>query len=55
MEPWNIMVDDADNISRVDLACVWGNCLMPCVLVGDPKQLPPTIMSAGDVDDTGFF
>ncbi|RSM06136.1 hypothetical protein CDV31_009233 [Fusarium ambrosium] len=40
-----IAVDEAANMHRSDLYCVWGNTLLPCLLFGDPKQLPPAIMT----------
>jgi len=50
-----VIIDEAANMNRADLACVWGNCLLPCFLVGDPKQLPPTVMSARETDTEGFL
>lgn len=40
-------------MNRADLACVWGNTLLPCFLVGDPRQLPPTVMSDMGKDAAG--
>ncbi|KAF6844685.1 DNA helicase [Colletotrichum musicola] len=40
-----IVVDEAANMQRGDLFCLWGNTLLPCFLGRDPKQLPPTVMS----------
>ncbi|TEA21718.1 DNA-binding protein SMUBP-2 [Colletotrichum sidae] len=40
-----IVVDEAANMQRGDLFCLWGNTLLPCFLGGDPKQLPLTVMS----------
>lgn len=48
-----IAVDEAANMNRADLYCVWGNTLLPCFLFGDPKQLPPTVLSPNDKDDDG--
>ncbi|RFU75706.1 dna helicase [Trichoderma arundinaceum] len=48
-----IAVDEASNISRPDLYCVWGNTLLSCVLAGDDKQLPPTVMSLKNRDGEG--
>ncbi|TIC98001.1 hypothetical protein CH35J_006902 [Colletotrichum higginsianum] len=48
-----IAVDEAANMNRADLACVWGNTLLPCFLGGDPKQLPPTVMSDFESDTLG--
>ncbi|KAM0254015.1 hypothetical protein ACHAQJ_006985 [Trichoderma viride] len=48
-----IAVDEAGNISRPDLYSVWGNTLLPCLLSGDDKQLPPTVMTLNDKDADG--
>lgn len=40
-----VAVDEAANMHIPDLIAVWGNCLIPCALVGDPQQLPPTVMT----------
>ncbi|TDZ28401.1 hypothetical protein C8035_v007601 [Colletotrichum spinosum] len=40
-----IVVDEAANMQRADLFCLWGNTLLPCFLGGDPKQPRPTVMS----------
>jgi hypothetical protein len=50
-----IAVDEAGNISRPDLYCVWGNTLLPCLLGGDDKQLPPTVMTLDDKDGEGNY
>ncbi|KPM37738.1 hypothetical protein AK830_g8828 [Neonectria ditissima] len=50
-----VAVDEAANMNRADLYCVWGNTLLPCFLFGDPKQLPPTVMTFKDKDATGNF
>ncbi|KAF5004159.1 hypothetical protein FDECE_9373, partial [Fusarium decemcellulare] len=50
-----IAVDEAGCISRPDLYCVWGNTLLPCLMAGDDKQLPPTVMSLNDIDAMGNF
>lgn len=36
---------------RGDLYCVWGNCLLPCLVAGDEKQLAPTIMTSSREKD----
>ncbi|KAL2673660.1 hypothetical protein Neosp_012103 [[Neocosmospora] mangrovei] len=41
-----VAVDEAANMHRADLYCIWGNTLLPCFLFGDPKQLPPTVMTS---------
>ncbi|KAL5602435.1 hypothetical protein FOBRF1_009968 [Fusarium oxysporum] len=43
-----IAVDEAANMTRADLLCVWGNTMSPCFLFGDPQQLPPTVMMLTD-------
>ncbi|KAM0201621.1 hypothetical protein ACHAPI_001667 [Fusarium lateritium] len=43
-----VAIDEAACMSRGDLCCVWGNTLMPCFLFGDPRQLPPTVMTVTD-------
>ncbi|CAH0026931.1 unnamed protein product [Clonostachys rhizophaga] len=40
-----IAVDEAANMTIPDLDCVWGNTMLPCLLVGDEKQLEPTLMT----------
>ncbi|KAK3327407.1 putative DNA helicase [Cercophora scortea] len=48
-----IAVDEAANMSRPDLFCVWGNTLRPCVLVGDDKQLAPFVQTLNELDEHG--
>lgn len=50
-----IAVDEAGKISRPDLYSVWGNTLLPCLLCGDDKQLPPVVMSLDEKDDQGKY
>lgn len=40
-----VAADEAANMHRADLFSVWGNCLLPCFLCGDTKQLAPSVMS----------
>lgn len=40
-----IAVDEAGNISRPDLYCVWGNTLLPCAMGGDDRQFAPANMT----------
>ncbi|KAH8902443.1 hypothetical protein BR93DRAFT_887046, partial [Coniochaeta sp. PMI_546] len=47
-----VVVDEAGNINRADLYCVWGNTLLPCILGGDPRQLQPAVMTTNDTDLT---
>ncbi|WXC63367.1 hypothetical protein SNK03_009189 [Fusarium graminearum] len=37
-------IDEASNMKRPNLYCVWGNTLSPLFVFGDPKQLRPTVM-----------
>ncbi|KAF7559871.1 hypothetical protein G7046_g4292 [Stylonectria norvegica] len=46
-----IAVDESGSITRADLYSVWGNTLLPCLLVGDEKQLKPVVMTTLDVDN----
>ncbi|RGP71948.1 DNA helicase [Fusarium sporotrichioides] len=43
-----VAIDEAACMSRADLCCVWGNTLLPCFLFGDPRQLPPTVLTKSD-------
>ncbi|KAI8711430.1 hypothetical protein NCS52_01406400 [Fusarium sp. LHS14.1] len=43
-----VAIDEAANMHRADLYDVWGNTLLPCFVFGDPKQLPPTVMTLND-------
>ena len=45
-----IAVDEAASMTRPDLLSVWGNCLLPCFLAGDIRQLPPTVMTVSEKD-----
>ncbi|CAH0049226.1 unnamed protein product [Clonostachys solani] len=45
-----IAVDEAANMTRPDLDCVWGNMMLPCLLVGDEKQLEPAVMTQQQKD-----
>lgn len=47
-----IAVDEAGNISRPDLYCVWGNTLLPCALGGDDRQFSPANMTRDDEKDS---
>ncbi|RXG43020.1 hypothetical protein VDGE_06157 [Verticillium dahliae] len=48
-----IAIDEAASMTRADLACVWGNSLLPCFLAGDDKQLHPAIMTGDEQDSEG--
>ncbi|CAG9972028.1 unnamed protein product [Clonostachys byssicola] len=36
--------------TKPDLDCVWGNTLLPCLLIGDEKQLEPAVMTQQQKD-----
>ncbi|RSM18554.1 hypothetical protein CDV31_002690 [Fusarium ambrosium] len=46
-------VDEAANMTRPDLYSLWGNTMMPCILAGDEKQLPPAVISLDEKDSQG--
>ncbi|KAM0186963.1 hypothetical protein ACHAPI_011470 [Fusarium lateritium] len=48
-----LAVDEAGNMNRADLYGLWGNTLLPCFLIGDPRQLPPTVMTSNEKDAAG--
>ncbi|KAF5678612.1 DNA helicase [Fusarium heterosporum] len=49
-------IDEAGCLSRGDLCCVWGNTLLPCFLFGDPRQLPPPVMTTTEtIPNTDLF
>ncbi|KAF4991590.1 hypothetical protein FGRMN_7709 [Fusarium graminum] len=48
-----LAVDEAGNMHRADLYGLWGNTLLPCFLIGDPRQLPPTVMTTNEKDAAG--
>jgi len=48
-----VVVDEAGNMGRADLASVWGNTALPCFVAGDPPQLPPTVLSRMEKDPQG--
>ncbi|KAG7135392.1 putative ATP-dependent helicase like protein [Verticillium longisporum] len=48
-----IVIDEAANMHRADLYCVWGNTMLPVFLIGDPKQLPPAVMTKDSADADG--
>ncbi|EAQ90943.1 predicted protein [Chaetomium globosum CBS 148.51] len=48
-----VLIDEASNMHRGDLGCVWGNCLLPVFFGGDPRQLPPTVMTGNETDSEG--
>ncbi|KAK4155741.1 P-loop containing nucleoside triphosphate hydrolase protein [Chaetomidium leptoderma] len=50
-----VLVDEAANMHRADIGCVWGNALLPCFLGGDPQQLSPTITTGREADSDGNF
>ncbi|KAK0717372.1 P-loop containing nucleoside triphosphate hydrolase protein [Lasiosphaeria miniovina] len=48
-----VSIDEAANMNRCDSVSLWGNTLLPCLLGGDPMQLPPFVGSAGEKDSSG--
>ncbi|RSL45743.1 hypothetical protein CEP54_014155 [Fusarium duplospermum] len=41
-----IVVDGAACMNRPDLYCIWGNMLLPCLMAGDDKELPPKALNS---------
>ncbi|KAH6854035.1 P-loop containing nucleoside triphosphate hydrolase protein [Chaetomium sp. MPI-CAGE-AT-0009] len=50
-----VLIDEAANMHRADVGCVWGNDGLPCFFGGDPCQLPPTVMTGQEKDLDGNF
>jgi hypothetical protein len=50
-----VSFDEAACMGRPDMFEVWGNCLLPCLLGGDPYQLGPTVMTSMEKDGEGNF
>ncbi|KAG7284557.1 hypothetical protein NEMBOFW57_010935 [Staphylotrichum longicolle] len=50
-----ILIDEAANMNIPDYVCVAGNCLVPCVLGGDPRQLKPVSATGNQKDEHGNF
>ncbi|KAI1457787.1 P-loop containing nucleoside triphosphate hydrolase protein [Annulohypoxylon moriforme] len=48
-----IAVDEAGAMHRADLYMVWGNCLLPCFLGGDPNRLSPAVLTEQERDAKG--
>ncbi|KAM0325791.1 hypothetical protein ACHAQA_007093 [Verticillium albo-atrum] len=48
-----VAIDEAANMHRADMYCVWGNTLTPIFLAGDPRQLPPAVISSSTKDTEG--
>ncbi|KAI2468586.1 hypothetical protein F4781DRAFT_443454 [Annulohypoxylon bovei var. microspora] len=50
-----IAVNEAANMHRADLYCLWGNTLLQCFLAGDPNQLSPApaLLAEKGKDTTG--
>ncbi|RSL42821.1 hypothetical protein CEP53_011993 [Fusarium sp. AF-6] len=46
-------IDEAANMTRPDLHFLWGNTMMPCILAGDVRQLPPAVMALDEKDSQG--
>jgi hypothetical protein len=54
-EAAGILIDEAANMTMADYMCVAGNCLAPCIMGGDPRQLEPTVMTQHEKDGLGQF
>jgi hypothetical protein len=50
-----VAVDEAGNINRAGLCCVWGNTLLPCLLGSDDNQLLPAVMTILQGPSEGVF
>ncbi|KAK4150791.1 P-loop containing nucleoside triphosphate hydrolase protein [Chaetomidium leptoderma] len=50
-----ILIDEAANMTIPDYICVSGNCLLPCVIGGDPRQLKPLVLTGMQKDEAGNF
>jgi hypothetical protein len=50
-----VLINEAANMNRADYACVAGNCLLPCIMGGDPKQQRPVVMTGMAKDGLGHF
>ncbi|KAK2001542.1 hypothetical protein LX36DRAFT_344712 [Colletotrichum falcatum] len=48
-----VVFDEAANMMRADIIQVWGNDLLPCLFGGDPKQLPPIVLTKEEKTATG--
>lgn len=46
-------VDEAANMNMPDFLSVWGTGLRPCLMAGDDKQLPPTVITDNEKDAAG--
>lgn len=49
-----LLVDEAAKMHLADFLCVWGNCGLPCIMGGDPKQLSQTVMAKDLKDKDGY-
>ncbi|KAF5636784.1 uncharacterized protein FTJAE_5980 [Fusarium tjaetaba] len=43
-----VVVDEAGTMDRPDLYRVWGNTLLPCLLIGDTRSEQPTIQTTSE-------
>src|SRR5262249_12976611 len=43
-----VIMDEAGAMLQADALLVWGQGCRPCAKAGDPRQLPPTVMSHGE-------
>ncbi|KAK3290860.1 P-loop containing nucleoside triphosphate hydrolase protein [Chaetomium fimeti] len=48
-----VIIDEAANMHRSDVGCLWGNCLAPVFFGGDPRQLWPTVITGMEKDPDG--
>ncbi|KAK4149095.1 P-loop containing nucleoside triphosphate hydrolase protein [Chaetomidium leptoderma] len=48
-----VLIDEAANMHRSDVGCLWGNCLNPIFFGGDQNQLPPTVLTGMEKDSDG--
>jgi hypothetical protein len=48
-----VLIDEAANMHRADVGCVWGNDGLPCFFGGDPCQFPPVVLTDQEKDPKG--
>lgn len=46
-----VVLDEAVPMPQADALLVWGGGCRPCIMAGDPKQLPPVVVSLGEKRD----
>jgi len=47
-EAKGVVLDEAGAMLQADALLVWGRGCRPCIMAGDPRQLPPTVMTHGE-------